>query len=290
MAFDLAALAEKIDRHGAVVRVVIAEAYGSTPRDAGTAMLIWDNGATGTIGGGRLELDATAQARAMLTAGAPRRSVTKIPLGPALGQCCGGAVTLVSEVFDQASVNMLSGLDTAYTRPIAPNIALTEPFGVPDTPLWIYGAGHVGRAIVEVLQGLPFSITWVDTAPDRFPEAMPGNVTPLIAADPARVVAYAPANARHLVLTYSHAIDLAICHALLKHNFAFAGLIGSATKRARFHKRLTALGQNPSRITCPIGDKALGKHPRAIAIGVAAELLAQGARTTQPPPKEEALT
>lgn len=294
MAFDLASLAEKIERNGALVRVLIAEAFGSTPRDAGTAMLVWGDGATGTIGGGRLELDATSQARAMLTTpDGPRHLTRKIPLGPALGQCCGGAVTLLSEVFDRPDLNLLTGLDSAFERPLAPEGTLiSEPFKQPDTPLWIYGAGHVGRAIVEVLQGLPFAITWVDTGADRFPDTLPDNVTPLVARDPARVVAFAPENARHLILTYSHDIDLSICHALLSHRFAFAGLIGSATKRQRFHKRLVNLGHRPfdvANISCPIGDKSLGKHPRAIAIGVAAQLLAQGNGARQRQPKEEAL-
>jgi xanthine dehydrogenase accessory factor len=105
---------------------------------------------------------------------------------------------------------------------------------------------------------------------------VPDHVTALPAADPARLVPHAPRDANHLILTYSHALDLALCHALLEHGFAGAGLIGSATKWARFRSRLGALGHSPAqiaRIRCPIGTPGLGKHPQAIAIGVASSLL-----------------
>jgi len=144
-------------------------------------------------------------------------------------------------------------------------------------PLWVWGAGHVGRALVDVLSPLPeFAITWVDTTAERFPSDIPLGVVPVPAADPALLVPHAPENAQHLILTYSHALDLALCHSLLGHGFAFAGLIGSATKWARFRSRLASLGHSPeqiSRITCPIGHPALGKHPQMIAVGVAAQLL-----------------
>ena len=157
---------------------------------------------------------------------------------------------------------------------------MIEPVYRPDQPLWIWGAGHVGRALINVLSPLPqYDITWVDTAPERFPEVIPTGVTQLPAAQPELLVPHAPTNAKHLVLTYSHQLDLALCHSLLSHGFKFAGLIGSDTKWARFRSRLKALGHSPeqiNRITCPIGQKDLGKHPQAIAVGVAAELLQLG--------------
>jgi len=158
---------------------------------------------------------------------------------------------------------------------------MLEPVHKPQIDLWIWGAGHVGRARVEVLAPLPdLSITWVDTAPTRFPAHIPPAVTKLPATNPVLLLRHAPVNAQHLVLTYSHELDLALCHALLLHGFSFAGLIGSATKWARFRSRLAALGHGPAeiaRITCPIGTPALGKHPQMIAVGVAAELLARAA-------------
>ncbi len=232
------------------IRITVTKTAGSAPRDAGTQMLVWPDRIAGTIGGGALEWDAIAEARKMLTEG--RETLTRrIPLGPGLGQCCGGAVTLLWEKGD----------------------ALDAP---PARALWIYGAGHVGRAIVNVMAPLPdFDITWVDTGADRFPET---DVTTLVAQDPAAVVKHAPDDAEHLILTYSHDLDLAICHAILSRPFAGAGLIGSATKWARFKTRLAALGHDPahvSRIACPIGDPTFGKHPAALALGVATAMISR---------------
>jgi xanthine dehydrogenase accessory factor len=152
-----------------------------------------------------------------------------------------------------------------------------EPVAQPQRQLWVWGAGHVGRALVSVLAPLPgVQITWVDVAADRFPEALPIGVQAVPAAKAAALVAHAPKGAEHLILTYSHALDLDLCHRLLTHGFARCGLIGSATKWARFRSRLAALGHAPgaiARIDCPIGDPSLGKHPQAIAVGVAAAFL-----------------
>ena len=154
---------------------------------------------------------------------------------------------------------------------------LIEPLRSRAVPLWIWGAGHVGRAMVQTLAGLiEFDITWVDTSDMRFPDVIPEGVTKLTAENPANLVPYAPGDAQHLILTYSHALDLELCHQLLSHSFAFTGLIGSKTKWARFKNRLHDLGHAQdqiSRITCPIGDPTLGKQPQAIAIGVAGALL-----------------
>ncbi|MEM9050305.1 MAG: xanthine dehydrogenase accessory protein XdhC [Pseudomonadota bacterium] len=153
---------------------------------------------------------------------------------------------------------------------------LAEPWATADRTLYLYGAGHVGRAIVHALAGLPWRIVWIDDAAARFPDALPAHAEQLVAANPADAVALAGPEAAHLVLTYSHALDLEICHRILGRPFGFAGLIGSASKAARFRSRLRALGHGPAalaRLTCPIGDKRLGKAPAAIAIGVAAELL-----------------
>ena len=233
------------------IRVTIAEAKGSAPRGAGTAMLVHDDRITGTIGGGALEWEAMRIARDMLQTGTPKAR-HPFPLGPSLGQCCGGAVTLDF---------------TATTT-------LPKPA---QRPLWIWGAGHVGRALIHCLAPMPhFTLTWVDTASDRFPDDMPDAVNQAVATDPTLLMPHAPKDTHHLILTYSHDIDLALCHAALCHGFASCGVIGSATKWARFRKRLRHLGHAEteiSNITCPIGDPSLGKHPSAIAIGVTARLL-----------------
>lgn len=303
MSFDREALMRAVAAHGAVVRVVVAEVLGSAPREAGAAMLVWAAGAAGTVGGGALEFEAVARAREMLARGGPDR-LDRLPLGPALGQCCGGAVVLLSEVWTAARLGDAAGAVVARPLPggagemplgvrriVArargegvrprPGIVqgwMVEPVTAPEREVWIWGAGHVGRALVGVLAPLPgLRLTWVDTDRARFPEAVPEGVATRIAARPADLVAEAPARAEHLAVTFSHALDLELCHRLLGHGFASLGLIGSGTKRARFRARLGALGHTEaqiSRIRCPIGDPAFGKHPQAIAVGVAAELLA----------------
>jgi len=236
------------------ITVTVLRTAGSVPREAGTAMCVFADRIEGTIGGGALEWVAMKTARAMLAEGRAVFEET-VPLGPSRGQCCGGSVTLGYA---------LEAVEATPAR----------------APLWIYGAGHVGRALVNVMAPLPeFAITWVDTAADRFPAVIPDDVTELVAADPVRAVAHVPDAAAHLVLTYSHEIDLALCHAILSRPFTSAGLIGSATKWARFRRRLLALGHDPAqiaRIACPIGDPSLGKHPQAIALGVATAMIAAG--------------
>lgn len=292
--FDRDALATAIASHGAVARVVIAALQGSSPREVGAAMLVWATGQSGTIGGGALEHRATLRARAMLAGGGTR--LDRLALGPALGQCCGGAVTLLTEVHTRVPDGAIIARSTDGSpmplavkrifadfrnqgRIPAPQLVqgwMVEPAARPARQIWIWGAGHVGRALVHTLSPLPdIAITWIDTAPDRFPAA-PENTRLLPGPDPGRAVSLAPPEAEHLIVTYSHALDLELCHRLLTHGFRSAGLIGSATKWARFRSRLTALGHAPAsiaRIRCPIGDPALGKHPQAIAIGVAASFL-----------------
>ena len=150
-------------------------------------------------------------------------------------------------------------------------------------PLWVWGAGHVGRAVVSVMAPLQGRvITWIDLAPDCFPAPFPEGVTAIPAAAPAALMPRAPQQADHLILTRDHDLDLALCHAALLHGFASCGLIGSATKWARFRSRLAALGHSNaliSRIACPIGDTSLGRDPQAIAVGVAAALLKGGNET-----------
>ncbi len=297
MGFDLEALREAVKTHGKVVRVVIAGIKGSSPREVGAAMLVWEDGQSGTIGGGTLEYQAAQAARHQTD----RVRLSQHALGPDMGQCCGGAVSLLSEVYDLDTVNTLD--DKIIARPVSggemplsvkrllarargqgiepdPQLIdgwMVEPVHQPARNLWIWGAGHVGRALVDVLSPLPdLALTWVDTGPERFPETVPHGITVVPAVKPAELVGHAPRDAEHLVLTYSHTLDLELCNRLLLHDFRFAGLIGSATKWARFRSRLAALGHSPervSRITCPIGDPGLGKHPQMIAVGVAAQLL-----------------
>ncbi len=153
-----------------------------------------------------------------------------------------------------------------------------EPLGADLTPLYLYGAGHVGRAVVHALQGLPFGINWVDTDLNRFPEHVPDGVQRIVTDTPAEVPTTAPAGAFHVVMTFSHVIDFDICRAVLdRGDFAYLGLIGSKTKRARFARRLRDAGLADAwidRLHSPIGMAGLeGKEPAVIAISLAADLL-----------------
>lgn len=233
------------------ITVSIAQTRGSVPREVGALMRVARDRVEGTIGGGALEWDAMQLAREMLAQG--RAEMTRSwSLGPELGQCCGGAVTLEFRAGAEISARAAA-------------------------PLWIWGAGHVGRAVVRIMA--PFEdreIFLVDVAQDRFPVELPPGVAPVIATDPVRLVTRAAQEAEHLIVTYSHDLDLRLCDALLRHGFASVGLIGSTTKWARFRKRLGAMGHADAQISCircPIGRKDFGKHPQAIAVGVAATLL-----------------
>ncbi|WP_281992760.1 xanthine dehydrogenase accessory protein XdhC [Sulfitobacter geojensis] len=245
--------------------VEITATRGSAPRDAGTAMQVTPRSISGTIGGGTLEHRAIATARKMLESGQTRHNET-LPLGPNLGQCCGGVVTL-QYTDEPRQTDVVSVPDWPQVR-------------LPDTPqkLWLWGAGHVGRAVMRAAPSQAFEITWIDSDQNRFPSHIPAHARAVPTNDMPRLAGHAPQDAHHLIFTYAHDIDLALCAALLKRGAASIGLIGSATKWARFRKRLTASGLDPAPVTCPIGDKALGKSPDQIAKGVIKALLV----STQP--------
>ncbi len=291
---DLDDLRTAVAREGQIARVVIAATRGSAPRAAGAAMQVWPGGQSGSIGGGRLEHEAAGAARRFLAEGS-NAHVLRQALGPALGQCCGGSVVLVIERFDQhklgAAIEALE-LSGRWARQIEGHITpppaarpsagtgvtwangwLIEPL-CPRLAVVIHGAGHVGRALAALLAPLPdLAVTLADTRAEML-RGLPQGIT--AAVDPLRALGQAPDTAAHIIVTHDHALDLELCHRLLQRPFGCAGVIGSATKWARFRQRLTALGHTDaqiSRISCPIGDPNLGKHPQAIALGVAAALL-----------------
>ncbi|MEP1765551.1 MAG: xanthine dehydrogenase accessory protein XdhC [Sulfitobacter sp.] len=242
--------------------IEITKTRGSAPRDAGTAMKVTALETRGTIGGGALEYHAIATARKILTANASEYSET-IPLGPNLGQCCGGAVTLNYSFTPKSS----GGLDVYHVHQLKSH----RPH---PKFLWVWGAGHVGREVIAQTPPQAFDVTWIDSTTDRFPTRDYRHVTVTPAADMPRLAARAPTYAHHLIFTYSHEIDLGLCAALLRRGAASIGLIGSQTKWARFSKRLADMGLDPTPITCPIGDKTLGKTPSAIARGTVQSLMA----------------
>lgn len=287
-------------KDGPVVRVVVAGTKGSVPREIGASMLITAKEVFGTIGGGALEFDAIKQARIVR-----QDHLEHLPLGPSLGQCCGGRVSILTEIWDIKRLQNVGDEVVARALPEGPvdmpmsvhkvmNAArgqgqnpdpfiqdgwMVEPIMRPNREIWVWGAGHVGRALVDVLSPLPnVQIRWADSARDRFPDDTSG-IEPLIAENPADLVSIAADHAEHFILTYSHALDLELCHRILSRPFLSLGLIGSKTKWARFRSRLKALGHGQShidRIQCPIGDPSLGKHPQAIAIGVAGDVIKRG--------------
>jgi xanthine dehydrogenase accessory factor len=248
--------------------VQVLATRGSVPREAGTRMLVAADAVAGTIGGGHLELKAIAQARAQLATGSTAAHDERIALGPALGQCCGGALTLRSALLDAAALAAWPDAPALFT-------------------LQLYGAGHVGRAIVRLLATLPCRVAWIDQRDDQFPPDTPASHIERHCVEPVHAeVSQAAPGAFYLVLTHSHALDLAITEAVLRRgDFGYLGLIGSATKRARFLHRLAQRGIAPerlTRLTCPIGVPGItGKQPEVIALAVVAQLLQQASAQTR---------
>ena len=246
------------------VLVAVHATAGSVPREAGAWMAVFRDTVVGTIGGGHLELQAIEEARRRLAGGAGQ-PVLRHPLGPSLGQCCGGVVHLRYERL------------TAADAP-----GLGERLTVPRTPVALFGGGHVGRALVRVLGTLPFVVTWIDSRDEIFPDDVPDHVA-CEHSDPVQsAVADLAPGSRVLVMSFSHAEDLDVVAACLmrqreRGDLAFIGLIGSATKWATFRHRLEQRGFAPgelSQVTCPIGIPGIaGKEPEVIAISVAAQLL-----------------
>ena len=292
--------------------ITILSVRGSAPREAGTRMIVTGDGSySGTIGGGQLEWEAIQLATGRLRAGATTLCLTDIALGPDLGQCCGGHVDIAIEIYRQADLSTIEHFATleasggfasethfddasahATRRIIEDADASGTAFATLDRktdryretfvdsrhPLFLFGAGHVGRALVLALAPLPFRVTWVDGRPDAFPKAMPQNTTAVRAEKPASLIAEAPGGAFVLIMTHSHPIDLELCRAALaRSDLTYVGLIGSDTKRARFLKRLAESGVGPEalgRLRCPIGMPGIeDKAPAVIAASVAADLL-----------------
>ena len=303
---------QTIAEHGAAVLVTLADVRGSSPREPGARMVVRPDGSfSGTIGGGTLEWMALAEAQVLL-ARPQAASVRRLrkSLGPDLGQCCGGRVTVLIERFgaeDRAAVETLAAAErtgvlvTISTndgnrpgrRPVRagddvpetsgaylrlPDGRVVERFGAAPTPLYLFGAGHVGRSLVLALAPLPFAVTWVDPRPGAFPDEVPANVTVFTDSDPVRFVERAPAGAFLAVMTHSHALDLDLVIAALRANrFPYVGLIGSSTKRARFVAAMGKMGipaEAIDRLVCPIGlSEIRDKAPAAIAAATAAQLL-----------------
>lgn len=250
------------------VWVVVASTQGSVPREAGTWMAVFDDALVGTIGGGHVEYQAIARARALLAApsqAAQPLVAVRFALGPALGQCCGGVMYLRFEPVTACDGPALAKRLDAGLRPVA-----------------LFGGGHVGQALVRVLAPLPFHITWIDSRDGVFPPDMPERVVCEQSEPVQAAVSGLVPDSRVLIMSFSHAEDLDVLAACLKRqrekaDLPYIGLIGSQTKWATFQHRLQARGFTEAElahVTCPIGVPGIkGKEPQVIAVAVAAQLL-----------------
>jgi xanthine dehydrogenase accessory factor len=250
------------------VLVSVHSTQGSVPREAGTWMAVFADRVLGTIGGGHIEHEAIALARAAL-AGAPVPSPRRFALGPSLGQCCGGVMHLSFECVAAAPAEALAA-------------RLAAAHDARRMPVALFGGGHVGRAIVRALEPLPVRVHWIDSRDEIFPEALPGHVVAEHSAPVEAAVRDIAAGSRVLIMSFSHAEDLEIVAACLRRlherdDLPFVGLIGSKSKWATFRHRLEARGfaaDAISRVTCPIGVPGVrGKEPEVIAAAVAAQLM-----------------
>lgn len=289
--FDWAGAAREALERGPAALVTILATEGSAPRGPGARMVVTGTGLKGTIGGGALEHRSMAQARAILALEPGSWRVQDYPLGPLLGQCCGGRVRLLVEhlasvpdgegpfevtLSDHVERRLPPGqrpgmMEARGPLPVA-GARFLEPVESDCRPVTLFGAGHVGRAIAERAAGLPLHLAWYDSRPEM--AEIPGVVLAAEAAMAARA-AEASDDAAVLIMTHDHGLDYRLTAAALGSGARFVGLVGSKTKRARFLKRLAAEGVDAGRLTCPIGLPGIeGREPEVIAISVLAQLLA----------------
>jgi xanthine dehydrogenase accessory factor len=322
MAKVWARIRETIERHGKAGLLSVVGAAGSVPRETGARIVLQpDGGFFGTIGGGRLEYEAIAASRTALAAGRGAAVLRDWPLGPNLGQCCGGAVKTLTETFDLRDMPVVRRLEEAekagafvadsrldgdgrvlrriadigQSRDDAPRAfdgeSFQEHFGESPMPVLLFGAGHVGRAVVLALAPLPFAVRWIDGRADQFPQYVPQNVVTVRTDAVEHELAEAPRDAAIVVMTHSHPLDFDITLAALRRrSFDFVGLIGSETKRARFlsfARQMRLPEGDLERLVCPIGITEIkGKEPAVIAAALAAQLLivSEQVSTRQPSP------
>lgn len=300
-------LADRVLDDGCVALITVASTDGSTPREAGARMIVTPQGEiVGSVGGGTLEYRLITEAVAAMQNSQCQAEFRNVPLGPELGQCCGGRLTYIIEVFRSADHAMLvilaqSELQNEYfceakqigaahlerrslegirqfESVVYDGGVMRELFRDTRSPLLLFGAGHVGRALILALAPLPFHTRWIDSREGAFPQLTPKNVTAIYSADIEAEITAAPKHALILIMTHSHALDLLIVSAGLRRaDLPFIGLIGSTTKRARFMHRLTEAGMGDAarqRLVSPIGlTRITGKEPAVIAASIAADLL-----------------
>jgi len=232
------------------VIVTLLSAAGSTPRASGTKMVISDNNIYATIGGGHLEFKAIEHARTLIARGESCQEVENFQLGASLGQCCGGQVLVLFEVFASDKLH-----------------------------LDVYGAGHVAHALMPILAQLPMQIRWIDSRAELFPEQIPANVQKVVDDEVVAQVKTAANNTATLILTHNHQLDFELCQAVLKRDQSlWLGVIGSDTKAKKFQYRLMQRGFSEQQIDsmiCPVGlSEVNGKLPMEVAVSIAGQLVA----------------
>lgn len=256
-------LAAFLGKNPLVIRVVLTQVRGSSPRDEGTEMFVSGDGLWGTIGGGQLEYMAIDVARDMLRGGDAQRDMD-VPLGPEIGQCCGGRVEI------QLTRMSIADKRAAETRAQQRQAAMPHAY--------VFGAGHVGRALANILQHLPVHCVLIDTRPAEI-ALNSAQVDARVSALPEADISNAPAGSAFVVLTHDHALDFLLASAALaRGDAAYVGMIGSKTKRAKFRNwtHENCGGQTIEQLKCPIGvSGSRDKRPSVIAAFVAAEVMAE---------------
>lgn len=229
--------------------VTVVGTTGSTPREGGSKMVVTSDATFDSIGGGKLELLATQEARQLLLMGKVTQRIHHYPLAAQANQCCGGSVTVLIEVFPRTAIELV-----------------------------LFGAGHVGTALVAIVSELDMHLTWVDNRENLFPEDLPPGVVKVLISEPEEYIRQIPDGAYIVIVTHDHALDYRLTKEILQDDtFAYLGLIGSDTKAKRFRKRLQHDGFDElsiARMQCPIGLTELGgKLPMEVAVSIAAQLL-----------------
>jgi xanthine dehydrogenase accessory factor len=257
--------------HPQIIAVTLERVEGSSPREAGTTMLVAPDAVAGTIGGGQLEFLAIAAARQMLAEQIETETLD-IPLGPEIGQCCGGRVVLSLRSTVYSVVREI--MDAARAADEA------------QAQVFVFGAGHVGQALYRQLKLLPVAAALIDTRAEAL-ASFAGDANARLMAVPESIVAEARPGAAFVVLTHDHGQDFLIASAALERGDAtYVGMIGSKTKRAVFESQYFAQGgteENLSKLVCPIGGgKPRDKRPEVIAAMTVAEIL----RSVIPSPRK----
>ena len=237
------------EKSKAYVIVTVLEVRGSSPREEGAKMIVTEDQSYLSIGGGNLEYQAIALSRELILEAGLVSKIEDFPLGPKVGQCCGGKVRLLFESFPAETIRIS-----------------------------IFGAGHVGKALIGIVSQLPYRIRWIDSREHEFPKAIPSNVEKVVSGRPHLDIRSSSMADYFVVMSHSHKIDFEIVQAVLKMgNYRYLGLIGSESKKKRFESRLIKRGvpdDQISRLSCPMGiGQITGKSPIEVAVSVASELI-----------------